>query len=126
VSARTWRDATQVLIDVIGADASMAVYPAVPNPRPEEFITVRRSGGRIDTDAALDVARMVIQVWSGEPNTSVAPAWALASTVREAIRVAAGADGISRWDEETCGFLSDELSDCPTVMITGSLYLRPA
>lgn len=124
--SRVWPDATATLIDVLAADASINPVPAVPNPRPDEFVVVRRFGGARDPDATLDRARMSVQCWSGKPGSSQKPAWDLANEVRDLIEAAAGTVPISRWDEETVGMLPDEESGCPRVIITGSLWLRPA
>jgi hypothetical protein len=33
--------------------------------------------------------------------------------------------GVSRWDEDTFGYLPDEISETPRVIITGALWVRP-
>lgn len=118
-------DAKAVLIDWLAA-AGFDAQPRIPNPRPTEFVVVRRPGGNIDVDAVSDRAQMSIECWSGEPEASPDAAWALAGAVREHLRALPGEfAGVSLWEEDTCGELYDELSETPRVIITGTCWIQP-
>ena len=54
---RTWPDATATILDAITGEG-IAAYPAVPNPRPAEFVTVQRLGGARDQDGIFDQAQI--------------------------------------------------------------------
>lgn len=121
-SSRVWLDATQTVIDALGGHID--AYPAVPNPRPDEFVVVRRDGG--SQDGVLDSAEMSIEVWSGQPNTSLQPVTALAGEVRELLRTMPDTTvGVVRWTEDTFGLLPDEVTDTPRVLIFGTVWLKP-
>ena len=125
MSGLAFADAKAVLIDWLAAGGFNA-QPRVPNPRPDEFVVVRRTGGSIDIDAVSDRAQMAVECWSGQPEASPAPAWALANDVRTHLRALPGEfSGVSLWEEDTCGELYDELSETPRVIITGTCWIQP-
>lgn len=122
---RTWPDATATILDAITGEG-IAAYPAVPNPRPAEFVTVQRLGGARDQDGIFDQAQIDVECWSGDPHSSQVPAHTLAYRVREILHgLPTTSPGVSRWDEDTFGFLPDEISETPRVIITGAAWLRP-
>lgn len=125
LTPRTWLDATGVLIDGIAAEWAGTVVGAVPNPRPEEFVLVSRTGGGID--GALDVALMDIEVWSGEPGTSQVPAHQLAGTIREILRMLpTTASSVTRVEEESFAFLPDQVSGAPRCLLSVTAWLKPS
>lgn len=123
--ARTWPDAVAAVIDTI-TSAGIDAYPAVPTPRPDEFVVVQRLGGGIDQDAVFDVAQLDVEVWSGDEGASLVPVWAATRSVIEALRMmpATGGD-VARVDIETSGYLPDEITGSPRVIITAAVWLRP-
>ena len=124
-SARVWLDATQTVLDGLYAQWNGIVLPAIPTDRPDEFVVVQRVGG--GTDGVLDAASMSIECWSGEPNSSQVPAWTLAGTIREIVRMLPDtAAGICDVDEDAASFLPDELSDTPRVLLTFTVLLKPS
>ena len=124
--SRVWRDPVQVVIDALEAE-SITAYPTVPNPRPAEFVTVQRDGGSNDHDGIFDIAQMDVEVWSGEQGDSLADVWSLANQVREELRMMAAStsNGVARVEIDTIGYLPDEISDAPRVIITAGVWLRP-
>lgn len=124
-TSRVWLDATQVVIDGISAEWTGAVVPAVPTDRPDEFVVVQRVGG--SNDGVLDSAAIDIECWSGEPNSSQVPAWTLANTIREIVRMLPDTTaGVCDVEEDTASFLPDELSDTPRVLLTFTVLLKPS
>ena len=123
--ARTWPDAVGTVIDLL-TNAGVDAYPAVPNPRPLEFAVVRRDGGGNDGDGVFDMAAMSVEVWSGDPDDSTVPVWAAASEIREVLRMAPETpSAVARVDIDSLGYLPDELSDSPRVIISCGVALRP-
>lgn len=51
------------LIQWIEQTTGVATYAEVPNPRPDEFVTVERTGGA-RTDVVVDNPMLAIQCWS--------------------------------------------------------------
>ena len=124
-SSRVWLDATQVVIDGISDEWAGTVLPAVPTDRPDEFVVVQRVGG--SNDGVLDSAAIDIECWSGEPNSSQVPAWMLAGTIREIVRMLpATTSGVCDVDEDSASFLPDELSDTPRVLLSFTVLLKPS
>ena len=124
-SSRVWLDATQTVIDGISDEWAGTVVPAVPTDRPDEFVVVQRVGG--SNDGVLDTASIDVECWSGEPNASQVPAWTLAGTIREIVRMLPDtAAGICDVEEDTASFLPDELSDTPRVLLTFTVLLKPS
>ncbi len=124
-SARVWLDATQTVIDGISDEWAGTVVPAVPTDRPDEFVVVQRVGG--SNDGVLDTASIDVECWSGEPNASQVPAWTLAGTIREIVRMLPDTvAGICDVEEDTASFLPDELSDTPRVLLTFTVLLKPS
>lgn len=122
---RLWPDATALVLDAI-RDEGIDAYPTVPNPRGDEFVIVQRVGGGRDIDGIFDQAQLDVECWSGEPNGSAVDAHTLAYRVREILHLLpATVAGVSRWDEDTFGYLPDEISETPRVIITGALWTRP-
>lgn len=124
---RVWADVTGVLIDVIADQWPGPVAPAVPKPRPAELVVVRRLGG--GDDGVLDRARMGVDVWSGEPGGSQAPAHALAARIREILRQAPFTHpgcGLARVTIDSLGFLPDEVTATPRVIITATVTAKPS
>lgn len=56
-------DIEQVVIDYISDRLDVPVYAEVPNPRPEQFVIVERTGGPHKT-IGMDQPLMAIQAWS--------------------------------------------------------------
>lgn len=123
--ARIWPDPIAAVIAAIASEGIDA-YPAVPNPRPAEFAVVQRLGGGIDNDAVFDIAQVDVEVWSGDQGDSLVPVWDATRTVIEALRMMPAATGdVARVDIETSGYLPDEITGSPRVIITAGVWLRP-
>lgn len=123
---REWPDVVQILLDVLNAEREGVHLPAVPRERPDEFVVVRRTGG--GNRGVLDRAQLDIEVWKGEPGSSIEPVTTLALSVAEILRLAphtAAGSGLSSVVIDTNGFLPDEESDSPRVIITATAVARP-
>ena len=122
MSPRTWTDVTAELIDVLNTNVD--TFPTVPNPRPDEFVVVRRTGG--GSDMFLDRAQMDIEVWSGGPRDSIVAVHTLAGQVREWLRTAPdAASGLCHVVIDTLGFLADEVTGSPRIIITATVTAKP-
>jgi hypothetical protein len=121
---RQWADATLILIGRLqAAFPNVPVLPVVPTPRPDRMLVVRRVGG--SHDGVLDQARMDIEVWSGTPDSGLAPVWELVGLVRETVRTLAGSGGISRVDERGVALAVDGQTGCPRVLLGVVIWLIP-
>lgn len=123
-TARVWQDATEIVATHIRNEWGGTVVPTVPHPRPTEFVVVQRGSGA--NDGVLDYPQMDIECWSGDPNGSSVDAWALANTVREIVRMSPDSvPGICSADETDATYFPDELTDCPRVLLSFTLVVKP-
>lgn len=56
-------DIEQIVIDYLTEHLEVPVYAEVPNPRPEQFVVVERTGGPHKT-IGMDQPLMAIQAWA--------------------------------------------------------------
>lgn len=56
-------DIEQIVIDYLSEHLEVPVYAEVPNPRPESFVIVERTGGPHKT-IGMDQPLMAIQAWA--------------------------------------------------------------
>ena len=114
------------LPDIPDHDHTIAVYRAIPNPRPASFITVQQTGGPgVDERLhVIDGVQLTIEAWAGR----IEQATALAQNARG---VALAARGVVLGDTQVYRVqdggapvpLPDE-SDQPRVTFTVTLTLR--
>lgn len=72
----------QMLIDWLNSrDYGVTAYADVPNPRPESFITVERTGGE-DTQGFLDNPDVAVQFWAKSRYEAAALAAEVDSDIR--------------------------------------------
>ena len=117
-------DATAVVIEIVDAATTAAVHQRVPDPRPAEFVLVRRVGG-IRQNRVSDEATILIEAYSA----SEEEAHDLAQVARQAIHEARGqvvsGATIGRTAELSGpGNLPDPLSDQPRYVQTITVALR--
>lgn len=96
----------------------------VPDPRPSEFVTVRRGGG-VRHDLVVDAAQLLIESWADQPET----AHDNAQIVRAYLHALAGqvVDGVTVYRvEELSGLadLPDPLSNQPRIVFTVLVHVR--
>lgn len=121
---RAWLDVTAVVIDALNHDWGGTVLPAVPHPRPDEFVVVRRTGG--GHDGVLDRARVDVEIWSGQQGDSLVGVWSLTATIREYLRMMPTTTiGVSRVDESGVALLTDNESGAPRVLLSAIVWLVP-
>lgn len=87
-----FEDATALVIGHLSDVLDVPVVRTVPNPRPDEFITVLRTGGAVDLNPLTEGAQLTIEAWSTRSSTS----FALAREARLRVRQMAGTvvDGV--------------------------------
>jgi hypothetical protein len=123
---RQWFEATAVVTSWLTAVQDLPVRWAVPDPRPNAFIVVRRSGSG-EPSSWQDVAQMDIECWSGGPHSNPKPASDLAAAVRGLLDAMPDGDNPVREVTVTGVALSpDPVSRCPRVVIGCQVQLRAA
>ncbi len=80
-------------------DAKVGV--TVPNPRPAQFVLVRREGGALKADGHLDAAGIGVECWAATEQE----AYGLAEAARAAMYALPYGEGVSHVAEEA--FYSD-------------------
>ncbi|MCD8211911.1 MAG: hypothetical protein LUC17_02670 [Oscillospiraceae bacterium] len=85
--------ARQAISDALG---DVTVRTRVPNPRPEQFVLVRREGGGLDSDRHRDFAGIGIDCWA----TSEQKAYELAEACRAEMLNLAYVHGAAAVDDE--------------------------
>ena len=122
----TWPDATTAVTSWLTSQQDLPVRWAVPDPRPDRFIVVRRAGmGEPSTWA--DRAQMDVHVWSGPPHSSPKRANQLAAQIRALLEQLPDGDNrvsevvITGWADQP-----DPVSRCPRVVIGCQVLLRAA
>lgn len=100
-------DAEALIIDSLDAVLAVPVRLTIPNPRPEQFVTVQRVGG-VRRDLVTDQPLLAVEAWAAGPTA----AKALLKQARAHIASLAGTtvDGVAigRVDESSGpGFLPD-------------------
>lgn len=83
-------DIERALVEWLPAATGIEWYGDVPDPRPERFGTVERTGGPSGRDVVIDDPMVAIQVWG----KSRSDAKDLALAVRDALPALAGHSGV--------------------------------
>lgn len=119
-----WPDATTILAEHLVA-AGYTVRWAVPSPRPDEFLVVRRVGSGAPS-TYLDEARMDVECWSGGPSDDPKPAHELAASVRADILALPASDApVTKTRISNVVAFNDPQSNSPRVLIACSMWLKP-
>lgn len=56
-------DIEAAVISYLSENLDCKAYASVPNPRPERFVTVERTGGRSEEQSAIDFPTVAVQSW---------------------------------------------------------------
>lgn len=118
-------DLVALLIERLSSAVVVPVHKRVPNPRPESFVTVQRSGGSA-RDLVVDDGLYTIECW-GNSDEVVAD---LVSVIRGELLALAGqrlSDGTQIYRVSEAGGpvdLPDSLSDSPRVRWTIEVQSR--
>lgn len=117
-------DATDVVRTLLDTALTPPVRSKVPNPRPAEFVTVRRTGG-VRRDLVADNAQVTVESWGATEED----AHDLAQLARAHIGAAPGSvvNGVSIYrvtEQAAPGILPDPLSDQPRYTQTFIIALR--
>lgn len=120
-----WPDATQVVTEYLTDAVPTPVRWSVPNPRPNEFVVVRRTGNagapRWTERAVLDV-----ECWSGQANGSPKPAHRLAGQVARALfQLPSGDNPVTDVSLTGRAYFPDPTSQTPRVTLGVAVLLRP-
>lgn len=119
----TWPDATTLLAGWLTDEQDVPVRWTVPNPRPDEFVVVRRSGTESDS-LDLDAARFDIEVWSGSPGDSPVACHTLANSIRDLIHaMPTGSDPVVRARCTGPVWLPDGESGSPRVVMAATVTI---
>lgn len=57
-------DVEEEIIEYLGENLECEAYAEVPNPRPERFVTVERTGGHLTDNGAIDRPTVAVQTWA--------------------------------------------------------------
>lgn len=117
-------DATAVACSLLDAALTVPVRSKVPSPRPDSFVTVRRTGG-VRKDVVTDNAQVTIEAWGPTEEA----AHDLAQIARAHIGAAPGSvvDGVAIYrvtEQAAPGVLPDPLSDQPRYSQTFNIAVR--
>lgn len=120
-----WPDATTEVTAWLTADLSIPVRWTVPNPRPDQFVVVRRTGDA-DSPTWAERASLAVDCWSGEPNSNPKPAHLLASAVkRSLLAMPAGNNPIGDVTVTGRAYAPDPASLVPRVTLGVAVLIRP-
>jgi len=121
-----WPDATDVVARYLIAAQDVPVRWAVPNPRPSQFVVVRRVGSGAPLQWA-DRASLDVECWSGEPNGNPKPAHLLAASIRRTLLAMPDADNpVASVSILGVAYSPDTVALVPRVVLGVEVLLRPS
>ena len=125
-SPRFWPSVTATVATHLNEVLDVPVRWAVPNPRPDAFITITRIGSVTD-EPWIDGAAVQFAVYSGEPGDSPAAADALAYTLRAAVEAMPGqCPPVAKARVTGIAASPDPLSGAPRVLVGAQIWVKPA